>query len=358
MERHSNFTSVLFIAFICLQFDEVRATFALRKSSKLPTGSALPSTLSLRGGSSRQNDDSYVLMISSPTVVPPLTLGDIESLSSRRTSRFVEDGGIEPRSQQRLFRAANYRLSILQYSKQYLRHLMQAHPTLAQISALCLLVFSFWQIPGMTPLLSQFFVCSRRNLSQGRWISLILSSISHADIWHVLFNLAALLSLGPDVQLFIERHVRHKGRLNFTPKQALWSLVVGAALSGSVFYLFFGEIRKTGGGCLGLSAVTMALLGVYAQEYPDRILHIRLAGILPVRLPAYLLLQVVAVWSLAWSIVAISAPQRSDGIAHAAHLGGLIFGVLFHDFMVNPSGCLFPYISSVSRWIRRKIASK
>jgi membrane associated rhomboid family serine protease len=355
--RHSDCTSALFIAFLYLHFDEARAEFVKKKSSRLSTGSAVPS-VALRGGSSRDDDGSYVLMIDSPTVVPPLTLGDIESLSSRGPYSVVEEREAEPSSQQRLFRAGNHRLSIVEYSKRYARHLFHSHPALAQLMAVCLVVFSFWQLPGMTTFLNQFFVCSRRNLRQGRWISLILSSISHSDVWHVLFNLAALLSLGPDVQLFIERYARQKGRLGITSNQALWLLVIGAALSGSIFYLLFGEIRRTGGGCLGLSSVTMALLAVYAQAYPDRILHIRLAGILPVRLPAYLLLQMVTVWSLAWSIATISAPQRSDGIAHSAHLGGLIFGLLYYACIVNTRGRSFRYLSLASHSIRDRIAGR
>ena len=343
--RYSDFRSyALFLfCFFCLRTDTVKARcFRQGLTAKF-------SNIALRGGSSAEENEDSFLIIKNPTFHQPLTVGDIESLSSRRSASRVEEKGGEPL--QRLFHAGS-RLSIVEYTRRYSRHLFRNHPTLAQLTAACLLVFSSWQIQGLTPFLNQFFVCSRRNLRKGRWISLILSSISHSDVWHVLFNLAALISLGPDVQFFIGRHARYKGRWSLSTNQAMWLLVTGAALSGSVFYLLFGEIRNTGGGCLGLSAVTMALLAVYAQAYPDRILQIRLAGIFPLRLPAYLLLQVVTVWSLVWSIIAIGAPHRSDGIAHSAHLGGLIFGLLYYAGIENPQGRFFRYFSFAGRLLR------
>jgi membrane associated rhomboid family serine protease len=95
-------------------------------------------------------------------------------------------------------------------------------------------------------------------------------------------------------------------------------------LSGSLGFLFLGGARGANG--LGLSAVTMSLLAVYAEAYPDSILGMVLAGIIPVRLPARRMLHLALLWSVGGSILDLRSPQR---VAHSAHLGGLVFGIAY-----------------------------
>jgi membrane associated rhomboid family serine protease len=288
-----------------------------------------------------------------PSGVVPSFVENAES-HFKPSHKVEENGPQPPSSPQRCFRSASRSL-LLEYSPRRwdARHWFRAHPVVAPLTALCCVVLSFWQYPGMRPFLHHYFVCSRFNVRQGRWISLLLSSISHSDLWHLLCNLLALRSLGPEVQAFLrERYVRGRPSVAAPHPAALWWLVVGGAASGSIGHLLFGF----GGGCLGLSAVTMALLAVYARAYPHRVLHLRWAGIFPVRVPAHRWLQGVTVGSLAMTVIAIGNPQRSGGVAHSAHLGGLLFGCFFHACIVNSHS--FRDWSWASRWIRKCIAGK
>jgi membrane associated rhomboid family serine protease len=122
-----------------------------------------------------------------------------------------------------------------------------------------------------------------------------------------------LLSLGPQVQQTL--------RMTTGNRWPLWPLLAGAALSGSIFFLLFSQ-----SGCLGLSSVTLGLLAVYARFFPDRTMGVVLAGIFPVRMPAERLLTVLLVWSAVGSLL-----HRRSGVAHAAHLGGLLFGCGYYE---------------------------
>jgi membrane associated rhomboid family serine protease len=319
-----------------LLFDRTSTGDLLRLAStekhyKPHISSTLQSVLRQRGG-----EGEHPLFINNPSYIPPQTVGDIESLSSRTAPSFNQNDD-ETKARGPYLSARTKPTSLLEFTSQYARNLYNTNPALAKLAVSCFVVFSFWQIPTMTLFLNKYFVCSRRNLMQGRWLSLLLSAISHSDLWHLIFNLAALLSLGPEVQLVLGRQLQMQlfGRHYISSKLAIWLLVVGAALSGSVAYLLLGEIRSVGGGCLGLSAVTMSLLSFYAKSCPERILHIRLAGIVPLRLPAYQLLQCVYLWSIVGCLVTICSPQRSDGIAHSAHLGGLTFGMVYYELIIN-----------------------
>ena len=114
----------------------------------------------------------------------------------------------------------------------------------------------------------------------------------------------------------------------------IWPFCVGAALAGSFAFLAFSAVQGGGarfGSCLGASAVTLALLAFYARTYPSRELGFVIMFI-PIRMAAEHALAAIGLVSLFGSI--ISGGLR-DGIAHGAHLGGLLFGVGFHELLMR-----------------------
>jgi membrane associated rhomboid family serine protease len=185
--------------------------------------------------------------------------------------------------------------------------LMDLPPSLRHTVLSCVAVFILWQIPACKGTLYHHFVCRFENLRSGRIDSLVLSAISHSGLFHMAFNLLALVSLGPPVKQMLG--------------QPMWPLLLGASLSGSITFLLFDKIRN---GCMGLSGVTLALLSVYARLLPRKSLGILVAGIIPVRLPAMHILQILLVWSFFGSFV-------QSPVAHAAHLGGLLFGLVYFE---------------------------
>jgi membrane associated rhomboid family serine protease len=244
-------------------------------------------------------------------------------------------------------RASTYGIPI----QQHLHILYQQYPILTQIALACIVTFITWhvRIQSLYKIMSQYFVChqSHMTLRNGKFLSLLLSAISHIDVWHLLYNLMALLSLGPSVQAVLESKLSTKGfvRPKYPDRSifasidtAMWLLVLGAALSGSIAYLLWNDLCGTGGsagGCLGLSSVTMSMLSIYASAYPDRILQFRVGGSIPVRLPAHQILLLAFVGSIVGCLFpVIFKSKRNDGISHSGHLGGLIFGVVYYDIAI------------------------
>jgi membrane associated rhomboid family serine protease len=256
-------------------------------------------------------------------------------------------------------------------------HWYRRHPVLSQITAACVVIFIAWHIPNApiyyyNSIMNNYFVCQQSNitLQYGKFLSLLLSAISHIDVWHLLYNLMALFSLGPSVQRIIEQNVPStltyrkaavKSQIvsSLSAPMMMWLLVIGAALSGSTSYLVWNSMCGViGAGCLGLSAVTMSFLSIYASAYPNNILQFRIGGIIPVRLPAEQLILFAYVGSIVGCILPILfKSRRIDNISHSGHLGGLIFGAIFYDLIiVNRSPHQLPlsrYI--IGLWQRMKV---
>jgi membrane associated rhomboid family serine protease len=96
---------------------------------------------------------------------------------------------------------------------------------------------------------------------------------------------------------------------------------VGAALFSSHVFL----LASKNGGCMGLSGITLAFLAIFARMHPQRELGVMLMGIIPVRMQAQVALLALLVWSVLGSIF------RIGNVAHAAHLGGLLFGMGYYE---------------------------
>mmetsp|Transcript_28123 Transcript_28123/g.39555 ORF Transcript_28123/g.39555 Transcript_28123/m.39555 type:complete len:351 (-) Transcript_28123:32-1084(-) len=249
-----------------------------------------------------------------------VTLGDLErpngyqpsqpmlqqQPSSTRThsSTFTWQGNNNP-SQSSLFE----RIQI------FANNLHQASPTLSAGLWTCISIFILWRIPLFQGILQRYFVCSRYNVIRNhRYPALLLSAISHVSLTHLAVNMLTWLNMGPQL----------RRDLVLNGGWPLWPLVLGSALSGSLLYLLFTK----DGGCLGLSGVTLAFLAVTARMYPNR--DFTIGRIFPVRVPAEIALGVFFLWSLLGSLAPASGGGRTS-VAHAAHLGGILFGTGYYE---------------------------
>jgi membrane associated rhomboid family serine protease len=284
--------------------------------------------LAVRGGNVDPSSGS--LYEHNPNYERPMTLGDIESGDYSQNNIFngqQQQMHMQQQPPRRSYLSANPNRptsfdSVTSSIQGYFLHLYASSPAVAQTLVTCLGTFLLWQISACQPILQDYFVCSRRNFMAGRWSALLLSSISHAGLFHLAFNLMTLVSFGIPVQQTLQMS-----------KWPVWPLLLGGALAGSFSYLL---LESGGGGCIGLSAVTLSLLAVQAQLYPKNVMAFRLMGVIPVRIQAEKALQVLLVWSLFGSFW--KRGGRSGGgvpIAHSAHLGGLLFGIAYHAAWVR-----------------------
>lgn len=184
----------------------------------------------------------------------------------------------------------------------------------------CLAVFVLWQIPACHNVLRRWFVLHPSNASL---TTMLLSSVSHSNLSHLVLNLAALFRFTPTVRNILSRSTGPKS-------WPLWPLFLGSSMVGSLFHLAWGGES----GCMGLSDVTLALLAVYAKTCPEQSMGLWLAGIVPLRLPALQLLHLILAWSCGGTLrsaLRLGSTSSSRQVAHAAHLGGLVFGLVYYE---------------------------
>jgi rhomboid-like protein len=248
----------------------------------------------------------------------PITLGDLEK--DRYISRPTDgdDSSLVSfqNSNQRYSNASTSPQSITSIIQEFFANLHRLSPTLHYGTLVSLGLFCAWQIPALSQILQNHFICSRANvLYRKRFHAVFLSTVSHASFRHLAMNLYGWVTFGTSVTRVLQRN-----RLD------LRFFVLGAAIVSSAAFL----VLSKHGGCIGLSGVTLALLAFDARVFPNRQLGM-VIGFLPIRMAAEHILIVISLMS----VLGIVSQGRSPGpnVAHATHLGGIIFGIVYYEMM-------------------------
>ncbi len=165
-----------------------------------------------------------------------------------------------------------------------------------------LIYFLQWVIPGFT----QAFILIPEFAFSEPW-RLVSSMFLHSTetIFHIILNMMVLFFFGP----LLERMLGVK-------KFILFYLVGG--ISGSILYSLLSS-----GASLGASGAIIAILGALVFTYPR--IEILLFFFIPMKL-----------WQLViflgvFDLIGLFKPMLSIG--HAAHLGGLVFGLVYGYFL-------------------------
>lgn len=135
----------------------------------------------------------------------------------------------------------------------------------------------------------------------------------HAGIAHILFNMLGIWMFGVELE-------RRWGTAYFVKYYAVTG--VGAAVTTIVVSLlpFAATSAAYGSNTIGASGALYGLLLAYAIYYPER--PILMFMIFPV--PAKYFVMILGAISFM-----LSASGGGPGVAHVAHLGGLLFGYLY-----------------------------
>lgn len=184
-----------------------------------------------------------------------------------------------------------------------------AYPATIVLIAINLAVFILVEINkayGSFPVL-QFFALSPAGLRHGYIWQLLSFQFLHFDAWHFVFNMLALYLFGRSVEESI-------GRRRFLTIYFA-SGVAGGLLQSLLGFLLPGYF---GYPVVGASAGVAGIIAVFATLDPNK--EILLFLVLPLRAK-------YALWAmLAISIFYVVVPA-GRGIAHAAHLGGILAGI-------------------------------
>ncbi len=165
-----------------------------------------------------------------------------------------------------------------------------------------------------------YFALSVEGLKQGFVWQLLTYQFMHAGVLHILLNGWAIYVFG------------HAIEQTLGPKKFLVLYFSSGVIGGLVQML--GALvwpSHFGTAVVGASAAALGLVAAFAALYPERELTLLLFFVLPVTLRAKYLLWGTALLSLFCILLPDSWLAMSVGgnIAHAAHLGGMLTGVIF-----------------------------
>ena len=153
----------------------------------------------------------------------------------------------------------------------------------------------------------------------GKLWTLVSYACLHEGPWHLVLNLLAIFFMGRALED------------DLGPKMMTWLTLAGAA-SGALLWFIF---NIAGGGLVGASAIAMAFVTTFCLRRPEQPITLLLFFVIPCTLkPKWIL----------WSLLGIetygflfSELNGSSGVAHSAHLGGMLAGLFFFGY-VRPGG--------------------
>jgi membrane associated rhomboid family serine protease len=176
------------------------------------------------------------------------------------------------------------------------------------------------------------FLMSWHHIETGRWWTALTAAFSHIELNHFLVNMISFHQLS---QILVYTPGLQAG--------TIVTLALGSAVAGSVAFVAHQEASKTPlakSVGLGASGLVMGITGAVACLAPRQ--KMAIFGIIPVPMWA------IGVFTAAYNVYFVGASSR---VAHDAHLGGAIFGVLFYILRLRKFGGIMGGSSSI--WPRR-----
>jgi rhomboid family protein len=164
------------------------------------------------------------------------------------------------------------------------------------------------------------------------WVSLFTSMFMHAGWLHILGNMVFLWVFGDNIE-------NAMGHLRYL----VFYLLCGLAAS----FLEIVTSASSAAPGLGASGAIAGVLGAYLMLYPlsrvGTLIPIAIV-LIPVRLPAWVLIGFWFVLQLFNGIVSLSAKAAQGGVAYWAHVGGFVAGIVLVWIFRQPD--------RVGRWRR------
>ena len=146
----------------------------------------------------------------------------------------------------------------------------------------------------------------------------ITSIFLHADFFHLFFNLFALFFFG----IYLERII---GNSSFA------TLFIVSGIVGNLGYLLTASNPFIP--AIGASGAIYGIIGTLAVIAPSLLVYIY--GFIPVPM---------ALAAFIWVLMDVAGLFMPTGVAHAAHLGGMVVGLIYGA-----------YLRVRSRWVRVRI---
>ncbi len=164
--------------------------------------------------------------------------------------------------------------------------------------------------------LAKYGALSLRGLKHGYYWQLLSFQLLHGGWMHLLLNCWGIFVFGPPLEAALG-------------KSRLAATYFLSGVTGGVLQVLASALSdaRFGGSVVGASAGVFGLVAAFTQLFPEARMTVLLFFVIPVRMTANRMLSVAAVIT----VVGMVFPNWLLGahVAHAAHLGGLIAGLIF-----------------------------
>lgn len=203
------------------------------------------------------------------------------------------------------------------------------------ILALNISVFVAWQIPSFQTFMYTYFTCSAYGvLVQKRYITMLTACFSHASIGHLLFNCIAFATISTGLLSYIPQLNR-----SFITTQEFILFYLGACISSTIIGWLITAVTSRRGyrgialsqRGLGASGAVFSLFAVSCILNPYGQYYILL---IPYPIYAKTLLPCLVAFDIAGVIYNMF---KHSPLGHTAHLGGVIFGLLYVYLYLRPT---------------------
>lgn len=205
---------------------------------------------------------------------------------------------------------------------------MQSWPVWKKIIALTVGVFILQLL--FSPV-TNWLSLSYSSLMSGKIWTLLTYAFAHSsrDIFHILFNMLLLYFFGRRLE-------------SMYGSKEFGLLYCVSAIFAGFFIILLSFIFWDSTPTIGASGAVLALLIIYALHFPRE--KIYLFGIVPIEIRW--VAGFIIIMDLFPVLKQFGGQDSSDGISHAGHLGGALFGYLYYKFRLRLSPLLSGFTSS------------
>lgn len=161
---------------------------------------------------------------------------------------------------------------------------------------------------------------SLAGMKAGHWWQLLTFQFLHANLLHIVCNCLLIAVMGKIVEAFFG-------------KQRFLIIYLFGGVAGALLELYLLSRGNREEYLLGASAGACSLLSAFCTAFPTERLKVLLLFIIPIKMSARTMLWVTIILSVVGMTGIIPG-----NVAHAAHLGGLLFGILSTKFFLRVRG--------------------
>ncbi len=165
------------------------------------------------------------------------------------------------------------------------------------------------------PAINQWLALDRSAIFQGQIWRLVTYEFLHDDagVWHLFFNMLFLYLAGRKVEDY------------YGPREFLLFYLAAGVLSGMFSVVWYETMGHEGWTAIGASGAVAAVMIVYALHWPYDVW--RIMFVIPVYAMWIAILFVI--FDVYPMLREIGGNPTGDGVAHSAHVGGMLFAFLY-----------------------------